>query len=51
MGHSIMDNPELLATLPTQYTGAINVKENRWENQEWTIQRYWQRWSHNTLDK
>jgi hypothetical protein len=51
MGQSRMDNPEILATLATQYTGQINVRENRWDNQEWTIKRYWQRWPHNTQDK
>ena len=44
-----MDNPEILATMATQYTGQINVIENRWDNQEWTIQR--QRWPHNTQDQ
>ena len=34
-----MDNPETLATLSTQDTGQINVKENRGGNQEWKIQR------------
>jgi hypothetical protein len=33
-----MDNPETLATLCTQDTGEINVRENRSGNQEWTIQ-------------
>ena len=51
MGQSRMDNPEILATLGTQYTGQINVREKRWDNQEWTIQRYWQRWPHNTQDR
>ena len=37
-----MDNPETLATLSTPYTGQINVKENRGDNQEWTIQRHCQ---------
>ena len=37
-----MDNPETLATLGTQDTGQINVRENRRGNQEWTIQRHWQ---------
>ena len=46
-----MDNPEILATLATQYTGQINVRENRRDNQEWTIQRHWQRWAHKTQDK
>jgi hypothetical protein len=45
MGQSSMDNPEILATLATQYTGQINVREYRWDNQEWIIQGYWQRWS------
>jgi biotin-(acetyl-CoA carboxylase) ligase len=51
MGQSRMDNLEILTTLATQYTGQINVRENHWDNQEWTIQRYWQRWAHNTQDK
>jgi hypothetical protein len=46
-----MDNPETLATLGTQDTGQINVRENRRDNQEWTIQRHWQRWAHKTQDK
>jgi hypothetical protein len=33
----IGQNPEILATLATQYTGQINIRENRWDNQEWTI--------------
>ena len=32
-----MDNPETLTTLGTQDTGQINVRENRRDNQEWTI--------------
>jgi hypothetical protein len=32
-----MDNLEKLATLGTQDTGKINVRENRKGNQEWTI--------------
>ena len=44
MEQSRMDNPDILATLDTQYTGQINARENRWDNKEWTIQRYWQRW-------
>jgi len=51
MGQSIMDNPEILATLPTQHTGQINVRKNRWDNQEWTIKGNWQRWAHKTQDK
>jgi hypothetical protein len=43
-----MDNPEKLATLGTQDTGQINVRENRKDNQEWTIQRNWQHWEHKT---
>ena len=34
MGQSRMDNLEILATLGTQYTGQINVREKRWDNQE-----------------
>ena len=26
------------------------VSEHRWDNQEWTIQRYWQRWVHKTQE-
>ena len=29
----------------------IHFRENRWDHQEWTIQRYWQGWAHNTQDK
>ena len=46
-----MDNPEILATLATQDTGQINAIESRCDNQEWTIQRYWQRWPLKTQDK
>ena len=51
MDQSIMDYPEILATLATQDIGQRNVREDRWDNQEWTIQRYWQRSAHNTQDK
>jgi hypothetical protein len=27
----------------------INVRENRMGNQEWTIQRNWQHWTHETV--
>ena len=37
-----MNNPETLATLGTQDTGQINVREIRRGNQEWTIQKHWQ---------
>ena len=40
-GQSRMDNPETLATLGTQDTGQINVRENWRGSQEWTIQRHW----------
>ena len=33
-GQSRMDNPEQMATLSTRDTGQINVRENRWGNQE-----------------
>ena len=46
-----MDNPETLATLGTQDTGQINVRENRGGNKEWTIQRRWHYWEHKTLDE
>jgi hypothetical protein len=42
---SRMDNPEILATLGTQYTG------RRQTNQEWAIQRYWKHWAHKTQDE
>ena len=34
-----MANPETLAALSTEDTGQINARENRMNNQEWTIQR------------
>ena len=37
-----MDNTETLSTLNRQDRGQINVRENRGDNQEWTIQRYCQ---------
>ena len=46
-----MDSTEKLATLDTQDTGQINVRENRRGNQEWTVQRNWQHWIHQTQDK
>jgi hypothetical protein len=33
---------------PVRQTKQINVRENRRSNQEWTIQRNWQRWVHKT---
>ena len=36
-----MDNLETLATLGTQDTGQINVREDRRSNQELTIERNW----------
>jgi hypothetical protein len=41
---------EKLATLGTQNTGQINVRENRRDNQEWKIQKNWQHWEHKTQD-
>jgi hypothetical protein len=41
-----MDNPETLATLNTQDTGQINVRENRRRSKEWIILRHWQHWVH-----
>ena len=29
----------------------INVRENRRDNQEWTIQRHWKSWTHKTQDE
>ena len=37
-----MDNPETPAAMSTQDTGQINVRKNRMDNQEWTIQRHCQ---------
>ena len=45
---SRMDNTEAMATLDTQDTRQINVRENRRGNQEWTFQRQWQHWVHKT---
>ena len=42
MGQSRMDNAETLAALSTEDTGQINVRENRMDNQQWTIQRHCQ---------
>ena len=33
MGQSKMDNPVILATLASQYTGQLKARENRWDNQ------------------
>jgi hypothetical protein len=51
-----MDNPEKLPTLGTQDTGRrktkqINARENRRDNQEWTIQRNYQHWVHKIQDE
>ena len=40
-----MDNPETLATLGTQDTEQIHVRD------KWTIQRHWQHWVHKTQNK
>ena len=37
-----MDNPKTLAALSTQDTEQINARENRMDNQEWTIQSHCQ---------
>ena len=37
-----MDNSEALLILSTQDTGQINVRENRMDNQEWTIHSHCQ---------
>ena len=29
---------------------SINVREYRWGNQKWTIQRNWQHWVHKTQE-
>ena len=46
-----MDNIEILATLDTQDTGQINVRENQRGYQKLSIQRNWQHWTHKTQDK
>ena len=46
-----MDNQDKLATLCTQDTGQINVREHRRDNQEWTIQINWQHCLHKTQDE
>ena len=46
-----MDNQDKLATLCTQDIGQINVRENRRDNQEWTIKINWQHCVHKTQDK
>jgi hypothetical protein len=46
-----MDNPDKLATLCTQDTGQINVRENRRDNQERTIKINWQHYVHKTQDE
>jgi hypothetical protein len=40
----------LLTWSRTEYNW-INVRENRRDNQEWTIQRNWQHWVHRTQDE
>jgi len=34
-----------------QYKSYINVRESRRYSQEWTIQKHWQHWAHQTQDK
>ena len=46
-----MNNREKLATQGTQDTGQINVREQRRDNQKWTIQRNLQHRVHKTQDK
>jgi hypothetical protein len=46
-----MDNPETLATWGKQDIGQINVRDNPKDNQEWTIQRYWQHEAHKTRNE
>ena len=43
-----MDNLETQATMGTQNTGQINVRQNQRGNKEWTIQGNWQHWVHKT---
>ena len=52
-GQSIIDNPEIQATLSTQHTEGRQGKQrnntaNRKDSQLQTIQRYKQHWAHNT---
>ena len=49
-GQSRMDNPETLSTLSTRETGQVDVRENRRDKQEWTIQRHCQHWVHKSQD-
>jgi hypothetical protein len=51
VAQSRLDNQETLATLDTQDTWQIIVRENRSGNQEWTIKRHWQHLTHKTQDK
>ena len=60
-GQSRMNNPEIMATLGTQDTGTIKNEQSRddgnivytrhRDNQEWTIQRWWQHCVHKTQDE
>jgi hypothetical protein len=50
-GQSKIYNPEKLATLDTQDTGKINVREYQRGNQKYTIHRNWQHKVHKTQDK
>ena len=45
------DNQEKLATLGTQDTGQINVREYRRGNEKGQFKRNWQHWVHKTQDK
>jgi hypothetical protein len=45
---SVFDNPETLATLGTQDTGQINLRENLKGQSRTDIQRHWQHWAQMT---
>ena len=42
---------EIKFTKPNHRGKLIHVREHRISNQEWTIQRYWSFWTHNTQEK
>ena len=42
---------EIIDCMYVVYHESINVRGNRRDNQEWTIQRNWQHWVHKTQDK
>jgi hypothetical protein len=44
-------HPALSVTFITPACPWLNIRENRKENHEWTIQRHWQHWTHKTEDE